>query len=114
MPPRIAPPFTIVIDQREKQPYPFPGAEVVYLKTGDYSIAGHELAVCVERKRICEMFLCAGKGRARFERELQRMSSMRSAHIVIEGDLRNLLEPDRYSKGLPNAVINSIVSWADR
>ena len=102
----------IVIDKREKQPYPFEGAAVIFLKTGDYSIAGYEDRVCVERKRVAEMFACAGRNRARFERELVRMSKMDYAAIVIEGDMRNLLERDDYSKVSPKAVINSVISWS--
>ena len=105
--------YTIVIDTREKEPYSFPCSTIrCGLKTGDYSLVGLEDRVSVERKRTEELFLCVGKERKRFEREMVRMSRFDYAALVVEGDLRELSRPSNFSKVSPKAVINSLVSWS--
>lgn len=105
--------FTVIVDTREQQPYSFPGNTLCTgLKTGDYSIVGLEDCVSVERKRPEELFLCVGKERKRFERELQRLAEFDYSAIVIEGDLQTLTRPSAFSKVSPRAVINSLVSWS--
>lgn len=60
---------TIVIDSREQRPLPFerlktqPGS----LITGDYSVAGMETQIAIERKSIEDLAgCCAGQNRERF------------------------------------------------
>ena len=105
-------PFTIVVDTREQKPYRFAGSVTKGLPAGDYSVLGLEGRVVVERKRVQELFTCAGVDRKRFERELERLSRYDYAAVVIEGRLSDALEPSPFSKVSPKAVVSSLVSWS--
>lgn len=103
----------ICIDTREQDPLDFtPWASEGLLtargtiRTGDYSLEGYEHRVTVERKRVAELYHTVGAGRERFEAELERMRTMESAHIVIEGDLRDLWAGGRLD--LPGKIARAI------
>ncbi len=86
--------FRVIVDTREQAPY-FVGrawAERGTLKTGDYSLAGYQDRVCVERKSLPDAFGSYGRGRERFEREHERLRDMDSA-ILIESSYAGLLDP---------------------
>lgn len=104
--------FIIVVDSREKKPYRFPLSQTRSLKTGDYSIAGCEHLVTIERKKREELFTITGRERARFKRELKRMAEFDYAAIVIEADLPLILQGAAFSKVSPRAVVKSLVSWS--
>ena len=113
-------PFTIIIDTREQRPYTFqnirpePRQTITQgLLTGDYSIVGLEDRVCIERKSLTDLFSSVGTGRARFEREMTRMSKMDYSALVIESRLSNIFTnpPDR-SKMNPKAVFRTLISWS--
>jgi len=110
------PTFTIAIDTREQKPYKFwdHPVEVVGLKTGDYSIIGLEEKVCVERKSKADAYGTIGSGRARFERELERMLWFDYPAIVIECSLEQFLIPPTHSALHPKSAINSLISWSIR
>ncbi|RPH47035.1 MAG: hypothetical protein EHM91_06585, partial [Planctomycetota bacterium] len=67
----------IVVDTREQRPYRFDPQFVVVtrraLPAGDYSIAGHETAVAIERKSLGDFVTSVIHERERFERELARL-----------------------------------------
>jgi len=109
---RKSPPFVIAIDSREKLAYPFTAQTVKALDAGDYSIVGLEDRVAVERKRPAELFTCAGRERARFERELERLARFDYAALVIEGNVADLAVPSAFSRVNPRAVMNSLISWS--
>ena len=78
----------IAVDRREKLPYLFnqyPGATTVLktLRTGDYSIAGHEDYIAVERKSLDDFLGSITHGRKRFFRELDRLAQIPYRCIVI-------------------------------
>jgi ERCC4-type nuclease len=104
--------FTVVIDSREQQPYRFPGAVVKGLPTGDYSILGLENRVAIERKSKTDAYGSLGSGRVRFEKELQRLSKLDYAAIVIESTLAEFLEAPAFSQMNPKAAVNSIIAWS--
>lgn len=124
------PEITIVCDTREQRRLVFRNAPMIVatLKTGDYSAIGYEDKVSVERKSLSDLLGCIGHGRDRFERELCRLSRIRYRALVIEGDLRPLLqglEPRlrqfdsqqwalRQSRIHPSAVLGSLVTWSLR
>ena len=58
--------------------------EVAGLDAGDYSLAGFERRVAVERKSIQDLVGCLTGERPRFERELQRLKAMDAAAVVVE------------------------------
>jgi len=112
-------PFIIAVDTREQRPYTFgniqPRTAIVVqtLQTGDYSIAGLDNLVCVERKSLADLFSSVGTGRKRFEREMVRMSKMDYAALIIESSLSGIfVNPPSRSKMNPKAVFRTLLSWS--
>lgn len=128
--PSVALPYPIIVDTREQAPYSFAGiqsdakegggnyAVEVHrrgLGSGDYSVAGLEEIVAVERKSLQDLYGTIGQGRERFVRELERLSEFRYAAVVIEADWRQIVfDPPDHSRLTPRAVHRSIVAWAQR
>ena len=116
--------FTIIIDKQEKKlgirGYNFktikpnsPLTERAHLKTGDYSIKGLEDKITVERKSLVDLFGSVGNGRARFEREMERMNKFDYAALVIESSLSNIfVNPPGRSKMNPKAIFRTLISWS--
>ena len=86
-PHRIPDGVILVQDTREQKGLWKPQPWIVEkgLKTGDYSVVGMEEMVTVERKSIIDLFGSLGKGRKRFDREIERMLKMKWAGLMIEG-----------------------------
>lgn len=117
------PPISLVEANNEKKPYSFGAAAVVerrFLKTGDYSIAGFEEHFTVERKSLSDLFGTVVRERDRFERQLQRMSLMERACIVVEAtapevwaydspESTEITEAQRKSR--PATVMHSLQAW---
>jgi DNA excision repair protein ERCC-4 len=106
---------TAVCDSREQRPLDLELRTLVAaLPTGDYSIAGLEHSVCIERKSLQDLVMCVGRERERFERELQRMRAYETRVIVIESS-RAAVELKQYRGEVhPNAVLGSVYSWIAR
>ena len=102
----------VVVDNREQKPYHFPQFEVKTLATGDYSIVGLEDRIAIERKSGPDAYASLGKGRARFERELERLAQFDYAAIVIESSLKGFLQPPAFSRLYPKAAVNSLIAWS--
>jgi len=121
-PPTIAPhadrlitaELPILIDTREQLPYSYPGAKRATLATGDYTVEGYESRIAVERKSLQDYLGCVGRGRDRFERELERLTAFDYPAIVIEASLEDFLGPYEISKVHPAAAINSMIAWSIR
>ena len=115
----------IIRDTREQLPYTFEnimlhGEPVKVpvlagtLHTGDYSIKGHETEIAVERKSVSDFYGTITRGRERFERELERMATMKRSAIVIEGRFTDVACPAFYGARVnPESVTGSVASfWA--
>jgi DNA excision repair protein ERCC-4 len=78
--------LTAVVDTREQTPLNlFPMTEIrAGLQTGDYSLAGLERLIAVERKSPSDFLGCVGQDRERFDRELERIVAYRYRALVIE------------------------------
>jgi len=78
----------IVVDTKEQIPWRFDRLTntdimIRHLKTGDYSIDGHEDLLCIERKKsVAE--IAANITQERFWRELERMSKIKHRFIIFE------------------------------
>lgn len=119
-------PLAIVVDTREQHPFAFHGITGVRgreletatcragLKTGDYSIQGLEDEVAIERKSKADLYGTVGRGRARFEREIERLAAMQFPAVVLECDLQSLLRPPERSRVSPSSVLNSLIAWSVR
>ena len=137
---RLICPFVILIDTAEQQPFSFTGirsdaahgnAEYEVNRRsfclgrhphskGDYSIYGHVGRVGVERKSkddAYSTFLGWDGHRERFEKELENLSAMSAAMVVVEADFSEFLK-DAPEWGVKTAAENrvilhrSIIAWA--
>jgi DNA excision repair protein ERCC-4 len=107
-------PVTIIIDTREQEPYSFDprlaAAVRRALPAGDYSIEGMETLVAVERKTLDDFVSTVIHSRRRFREELRKLASYRTACVVVEAGLADILQR-RYQGGAhPNAVLGSALS----
>jgi len=109
----VTPPKLVVaIDTREQKPYRFARSEVKTLASGDYSIVGLEDRIAVERKTKPDAYSSLGQGRARFGRELQRLSRFDYAAVVIETSLPDFLRAPAFSRMNPRAAARSMIAWS--
>lgn len=84
--------FVIAIDTREQEKYSFDCDTVCKkLDAGDYSVIGFEQRVAVERKSLRDFVGTVIHDFDRFARELQKLSAMKAACIVVEADLTAVL-----------------------
>jgi len=106
--------ITLIADTREQEPFSFDSRLVMMerraLPAGDYSVAGMESVVAVERKTLDDFVSTAIHQRARFRRELSKLAGYRAACVVVEAGLLEVLQ-GRYRGGAhPNAVLGSALS----
>lgn len=123
--------FAIVVDERESAPYSFVAMRddrtrlpimvplhTKTLKTGDYTILGHEHRLTIERKSKSDLFSTIspktenGARRERFIAQLQRMNEMEFAAVAVEATVPQIwFDPPENSELSPKSVIRSIFSW---
>ena len=123
-------PCAVVIDTREQHPYSFADitdvvrgepqviavrTEVRTLASGDYSLAGYEHRVAVERKSKQDLFGTVGQGRDRFERELVRLNGMQFAAVVVEAEWSEVMgDPPPHTQLQPKTIYRSVLAWQQR
>lgn len=106
-----------VIDTREQAPLTLEPLRSVIgtLTTGDYSVAGLEHMVAVERKSLPDFLACVGRERERFERECQRLIAYETRAIVVEATWSDLERGEwllrNRSKVSAQAAIGSALGW---
>jgi len=109
--------FILVVDTREQTPL-FVTARpwIVYKKLdqGDYSILGFEDMIAIERKSITDLLNVIGRGRARFEKEIERLKDYWWKGLLIEGTEKDVYDVSRYSSVHPNTRYHSLASWEIR
>lgn len=81
--------ITIIFDTREQDGLDFSkfrDVDVVRqgLKTGDYSLVGHEDEICFERKSVADLVGTLIGGHERFLREMDRMKNFKIKYILVE------------------------------
>jgi len=86
------------------------------LAAGDYSVAGLEDRVAVERKSLQDLFNCCSPYHSReaFVQACERLSKMEFATLVIEGSITKILRSNEFSGMHPNAVFGTIQALAVR
>lgn len=102
----------IVIDTREKDEYSFEDIVTIKQKldTGDYSVAGFEDRIAIERKNIDDFVNTVIYQKERFHEELCALARMDFAAIVVEASLTDVLD-HRYKSGVrPVSVIGAAVA----
>ena len=107
-------PVTIITDTREQAEYSFDSRLVTTVRralpAGDYSVAGLENTVAVERKSLDDFVSTVIHSRARFRKELQKLAGYRAASIVVEAGVLDVLLGRYTSDAHPNAVLGSALS----
>jgi ERCC4-type nuclease len=107
-------PATIVIDTREQEPYSFDSRLVAAVRralpAGDYSVAGLEGVVAVERKSLDDFVSTAIHNRERFRNELRKLAGYRAACVVVEAGLLDVLLHRYRGDAHPNAVLGNALS----
>jgi DNA excision repair protein ERCC-4 len=108
----------IVCDSREQCPFTFAGFPAVVtvagLEAGDYSLAGFERRVAVERKSLPDLLACLGVERPRFARELARLRGFDSAAVVCESPAAALRSGSYRAKLNPEAAWQSVLAFSMR
>ncbi|WP_081678681.1 ERCC4 domain-containing protein [Desulfocurvibacter africanus] len=109
----------ILVDSREQAPFSFDRYECetasAGLATGDYSLAGLEDRVAVERKSLDDLIGCLmGAGRERFERELARAAALDRFAVVVEASFQDLAESRYRSRMKPHAALQSVLAFQVR
>ena len=104
----------IIIDTREQEGFSFDpelaDVERRALPAGDYSLAGLERRVAVERKSLDDFVSTVIRGRARFAKELQKLQTYDFACVVIEATLAEVLRGSYQSGAHPNSVFGAVIS----
>jgi len=105
----------ILADTRERLPYSFAGFDCQVsrrtIRTGDYSLVGHEGFVAVERKSLDDLAGGCTTSRERFERELARGADMNCFAVVVESDPATVLKHRYRSKLNPQSLLQSVITW---
>ncbi len=109
----------IIVDSREQCPYTFTGpayeaatVEVGTLATGDYSLAGFESLIGIERKSLADLTGTLTTGRDRFSRECDRGRGLQYFGLVVEASLEDVRQHNYRSKMSPKALIQSLASFS--
>jgi DNA excision repair protein ERCC-4 len=107
-------PATIVIDTREQEPYSFDSRLAATVRralpAGDYSVAGLEDMVALERKSLDDFVSTVIHSRERFRNELRKLAGYRAACVVVEAGVIDVLLHRYRGEAHPNAVVGSALS----
>ncbi|MCL5103675.1 MAG: hypothetical protein M1133_06115 [Armatimonadetes bacterium] len=110
----MAEPVTVIVDTREQEPYSFPSRLFVVerraLPAGDYSLAGLERVVAVERKTAEDFVHTIIRDRDRFRKELLKLAEYDRACVVVEAGLDDLLSGVYRSGAHPSSVVGAALS----
>jgi len=107
----------VVIDTREQTPLAFSRLETVRgsLTTGDYSVAGLEDLISIERKSVADLTTCCvDSQRERFERELHRLRGFRFRRLLIIGTEEDIWRQKYQSNIMPSSVMASLCAFEIR
>ncbi len=107
-------PVTIIIDTREQDFYSFDSRLAATVRralpAGDYSVAGLEATVVVERKSLDDFVSTVIHSRERFRNELRKLAGYRAACVVVEAGVLDVLLHRYRGDAHPNAVLGSALS----
>jgi ERCC4-type nuclease len=114
----VTTPLRIICDSREQAPWSFENypVEIVRagLKSGDYSLVGHEDRIALERKSLPDLVGSLSTGRARFEREMERLSALEFAAVLVEAGPQDIIQHNYRSAMNPASVMQSMFAWTVR
>ncbi len=95
--------FKVLVDSREKNSWELNSSRVsatekIKLDTGDYTIDGYEDILCIERKESVTE-LAGNITQARFKKELERIKEIPYAYLILEANIKEVLEYPYYEHG---------------
>ena len=104
---------TAIIDTREQTPFDLEPMNVIAetLAVGDYSVAGLESVVAIERKSLPDFVQCCGRERERFQRELDRLRGWPVSAVVLEFNWQSLEQANWRGKLTAGQVQASFAAW---
>ena len=112
-----ASPMTVVIDSREQKPWGFSSGIATVrkaLQSGDYSVAGLESRIAIERKNLGDFVNTVVGQWLRFRKELNRLSGYDMACVVVEASIQDVLTKKYESDANPDSVLGRAHSiWLD-
>ncbi|MDC0679694.1 ERCC4 domain-containing protein [Sorangium atrum] len=103
----------IIVDTREQRPWTFGGRlhmEHAALPAGDYSLAGFETSVAIERKSLDDLVQSVTWERERFLRECERLRAYELKTILVEAGVPDVWAHRYRSRTMPQAVIASALA----
>lgn len=99
----------IIVDTREQRPWIFDSRQVKVtrgtLQSGDYTVAGLERVVAIERKSLGDFVQTVIGDWIRFRKELIRLSGFDMAAVVVEASLGQIYRHEYESDALPMSVV---------
>ncbi len=111
----------ILIDSREQAPYTFTAKQyegtstaAATLTTGDYSLAGFENSIALERKSLDDLTGTLTTGRDRFQRECQRGRGLAYFGLIIEASLEDVRRHNYRSKMTPQSLLQTLAAFSVR
>ncbi|MHB9038634.1 MAG: ERCC4 domain-containing protein [Armatimonadota bacterium] len=106
--------ITVIVDTREQQGYSFPCERFVTVRqalpAGDYSLAGLERDVAIERKTLEDFVHTVIRDRDRFRRELLKLAEYDRACVVVEAGLDDIVARAYRSGAHPASVVGAALS----
>jgi DNA excision repair protein ERCC-4 len=105
--------ITAIVDTREQTPWDLDPMRTQSgtLSVGDYSVAGLESIIAIERKSLADFVGCCGGERERFQRELDRLRGWPCHSVIIEASWADLAAGRWTSRLTSRQVQASFVSW---
>ena len=101
---------SVVVDSREQLPYSFEqfghwigSTQTAALKTADYSVAGYEDVIAVERKTLADIVGSLMDGRPRFLAEMERLAAFRYKCLCIEATRTQIKSKYEFAEATPTA-----------
>lgn len=102
----------VLVDNREQRAWEFDPdyftTQRATLRTGDYTIAGFEDRLCLERKSLGDFVSTVIQDWARFRKELYRLAAFDVAAIVVEADLADVFNHKYESEAQPASVLGRV------
>lgn len=106
----------VIVDTREQTPWTFEGQSVALerakLAAGDYSIAGLERRVAIERKSLDDWCGTVLQDRARFYRELELLRAYDVRCVIIEASVREIMAKRYRSQAAPSTILGFVAEVA--
>jgi len=106
--------LTAIVDTREQTPLDLSPlkTQTGTLTTGDYSLAGLESVVAIERKSLSDLLGCIGRERERFDREVQRLLAYPVRALVVETNWLVIERGEWRGNITPAQVQGSLLGWS--